>query len=97
MKMLLVVASMAAGLAAGAIPALAQSVSTIQTRSTASAYNGAAGPVQAQNYHGAQGPVSNQAQDPVSNGAHIGGGSEPGYLAQQQELRDMPGYNITGD
>jgi len=30
--------------------------------------------------------------------AHVGSGSDPDYLQQQQELRNMPGYSIgTGD
>ena len=97
MKKLLLAASMAAGLAAGAVPAFAQSATTSQPGSTASAHTGAAGPVQAQNYYGAQDPVANQTHDRVSYGAHIGGGSDSSYLTQQQELQHMPGYNIAGD
>jgi hypothetical protein len=97
MKMLLVAASMAAGLAAGAVPAFAQSVTIRQPGSTASAANGAAGSVQAQNHYGAQVPLGDPAQVPISNDAHIGSGSGPDYLAHQRELQNMPGYNIGGN
>ena len=97
MKMLLVAASMAAGLAAGAAPAFAQSATTSQPGSTASAYNGAAGSVQAQNHYGTQVPLSEQAPAPMTNDAHIGSGSGPDYLAHQRELQNMPGYNIGGN
>jgi hypothetical protein len=95
MKMLLVAASMAAGLAAGAVPAFAQSVTTGQPGSTASAYNGAG--VQAQNHYGTQAPLSEPAQVPMSTDAHIGSGSRPDYLTHQRELQNMPGYNIGGN
>ncbi|HUN43520.1 MAG TPA: hypothetical protein VMU81_24760 [Acetobacteraceae bacterium] len=94
MKTLLVAASMAAGLAAGAVPAFAQSAMTNQPGPTASAYNGA---VEAQNHYQAQVPLSTQAQDPVSVGAHIGSGSGDDYVMHQRELMNMPGYNIGGN
>jgi hypothetical protein len=89
-KKLFVVASMAAGLTVGgAVPAFAQSATTNPPGWFASAYNGAASPVQAQNY--------NQAQGASSNDAHVGDGSRPDYLLHQQELWNMPGYGIPGN
>ena len=90
MKKLLLAASMAAGVAAGAVPAFAQSATTSQP---ALGDNGAAPTVQAQNYIPAQN--YDQTQATTGDTAHIGDGG-PNYLMQQQELRNMRGYNITG-
>jgi hypothetical protein len=87
-KKLLVAASVVAGLAAGAVPAFAQSATTNPQGRFATAYNGGLGSVQGQNY--------NQAQAAISNDAHVGDGSRPEYLMHQQELRSMPGYSPDG-
>jgi opacity protein-like surface antigen len=89
MKKLLVAASVAAGLAAGAVPALAQSTTTGQADWPVSAANGAASWVEAHNY--------NRAQAAISNAAYVGGGSDSDYLRQQQELQNMPGYSVGGN
>ncbi len=88
MKKLLVAASMAAGLAAGAVPAFAQSATTNPPGRFATADSGAAGLVRSQNY--------NQAPAPMSDGAHVGDGSRPDFLMHQQELRNLPGYSPDG-
>lgn len=88
MKKLLVAASMAAGLAAGAVPAFAQSATTSPPGRFATADNGVVGSVRLQNY--------NQLQAATSNDAHVGDGSRPEYLMHQQELRNMPGYSPDG-
>ena len=89
MKKLLVAASMAAGLAAGAVPALAQSTTTGQGDWTVSAANGAGSWVEAPNY--------NRLQAAISNEAYVGRGSASDYLRQQQELQNMPGYSVGGN
>jgi len=89
MKKLLVAASMAAGLAAGAVPALAQSTPTGQGDWTVSAANGAGSWVEAPNY--------NRLQAAISNEAYVGRGSASDYLRQQQELQNMPGYSVGGN
>jgi hypothetical protein len=100
MKKLLAAASVAASLAAGAVPAFAQSATTSQTEWTAPADNGGAGSVQAQNYSPAQNYNPMQSYSPApaatSSGAHFGDGSARDYLMQQQELQNMPGYSPTG-
>ena len=88
MKKLLVAASLAAGLAAGAVPAFAQSATTTPPGRVVTAYNGATGSVQMQNY--------NQAPAAISNEAHIGDGSRPNYLMRQHQLQNMPGYSPGG-
>jgi hypothetical protein len=87
MKKLVMAASMAAGLAAVAMPAFAQSATTDQRS------------VQAQNYN----PTQNYGQAPnydppaaTSGGAHVGDGSRPEFLMHQQQLENMPGYSPTG-
>jgi hypothetical protein len=94
MKKLLVAASLAAGLAAGAVPAFAQSATTSQPGWVATDDNGAAASVQALNY--TQSPNYTQSQPTISTAAHIGDGSRPNYLLRQQQLRDMPGYSPGG-
>ncbi len=89
MNKLLLAASIAAGLAAGAVPAFAQSATTNPPGRFATADNGAASPVQPQNY--------DQAQTAISDDAHVGDGSRPDYLLHQRELRNMPGYSIPGN
>jgi opacity protein-like surface antigen len=89
MKKLLVAASLAAGLAAGAVPAFAQATTTGQADLTVSSANGAASWVEAHNY--------NHAQAAISNEAYVGGGSDSDYLRQQQELQNMPGYSVGGN
>jgi hypothetical protein len=88
MKKLLIATSVAAGVAAAAVPAFAQSAMTSQPDWTALADNGAAGSVQAQNY--------SPTQRATSSDPRIGDGSTPGYLMQQQELENMPGYSPQG-
>jgi hypothetical protein len=91
MKKLLVAASLAAGLAAGAVPAFAQSVTTSQPGRVATDDNGAAS-VQAQNY--TQSPNYTLSQPAISSNAYIGDGARPNYLMrQQQQLENMPGYS----
>ncbi len=90
MKKLLAAASMAAGLAAGAVPAFAQSATTSQPGWAAAANNGAPGWGQAPNYY-------TQAPTPDISDAHTGDGSGRDYLRQQQELQNMPGYSIGGN
>lgn len=86
MKKLLVAASVAAGLAVGAVPAFAQSTTTASQ-----------GWGQAQNYNEAQNysltPHYSQAPGAISADAHIGDGSRSSYLREQQELQMTPGYN----
>jgi len=89
MMKLLVAASVAAGLAAGAVPALAQSTTTGQADWTVNAANGAASWVEAHNY--------NNAQAVISFAAYVGRGSDSDYLRQQQELQNMPGYSVGGN
>ncbi len=88
-KNLLVAASLAALLAAEAVPALAQSATTSQPGWAAVADNGAAGSVQA--------PNDSLAQPAISSGVHVGDGSRPDYLRHKQELRDLPGYSVSGN
>jgi hypothetical protein len=42
-------------------------------------------------------PTAQYGQASASNAAHIGDGSGSAYLTHQQELRNMPGYTITGN
>ncbi len=89
MKKLLLAASMAAGLAAGAMPAFAQSAS--QYPAQAQNYNGRQNYAQAQNY--AQSP----SYDPpaaTSGAPHVGSGFDQSYQMQQRELQNSPGYSI---
>ncbi len=92
MKKLLVAASLAAGLAAGAMPAFAQPAATSQSGWPATAENEAVGSVQAQNY--GQSPSYTQSQPAIGTNAHVGDGSRPNYLLRQQELMNMPGYSV---
>jgi hypothetical protein len=90
MKKLLIATSVAAGLAVGAVPAFAQSATTGQPGSGASADNSAAGSVQAQNYP-YQAPGAYQAQAPISDPQpHVGIGAGSEYTTRQ--LMKMPGY-----
>jgi hypothetical protein len=87
MKKLLIAASMAAGVAAGAMPAFAQSATTDQRSVQAQNYNQTLNYSQAPNY------------DPptaTSGAAHVGDGSRAEYLMHQQQLENMPGYSPTG-
>ncbi len=87
MKKLLIAASMAAGLAAGAVPAFAQSATTDEHS------------VQAQNYNQTQNYSQSPNYDPpaaTSGNAHVGDGSRSEYLMHQQQLENMPGYSPTG-
>jgi hypothetical protein len=87
MKKLLVAAGLAAGLAAGAMPAFAQSATT-DHRS-----------VQAQNYNQTQNYSQAPNYDPpaaISDGPHVGTGFGSDYEIQQHELQHMPGYSPTG-
>jgi hypothetical protein len=94
MKKLLIATSVVAGVAAGTLPAFAQSATTSQLGWRASADNGAARSDWAQNYpNRVPGATSNDPQDPISNGAHVGDGSRPDYLMHQRELQSMPGYS----
>lgn len=93
MKNLFVAASVAAGLAAGAVPALAQPTTTGQPGWRRIANNEAAGSVQAQN--DSPSPYYSQSQPAIGNGAHVGDGSRPDYLLHQHELQNMPGYSPT--
>jgi hypothetical protein len=94
MKKLLIATSVAAGLAVGAVPAFAQSATTGQPGWGASADNGSAGAVQAQNYP-YQAPGGYQAQDPTSDPhPHIGTGAGSDYTTRQ--LMNMPGYSPGG-
>jgi hypothetical protein len=88
MMKLLVAASLAASLAVGAMPAFAQSATTTQQNWTASADNGMASSVQAQNY-----TLAPNYDPPAATteGAHIGNGSSSNY--EQQELAHLPGYS----
>jgi hypothetical protein len=89
MKKLLVAASVAAGLAVGAVPAFAQSTTTAnQGWGQAQNYN------EAQNYSFA--PRYSQAPGAVSADAHIGDGSRSGYMTEQHELQMSPGYSPDG-
>lgn len=93
MKTLLIAASMAAGLAAGATPAFAQSVTTSQYATQPQNYN------QAQVYNQTPNYTRAPNDDPpaaTSDGAHIGTGADPDYELQQRELEQMPGYSPTG-
>jgi hypothetical protein len=94
MKKLLIAASVAAGLAAGAMPAFAQPATPSQPGWPATPDNEAAGSVQAQNY--TQSPNYTLSQPAISTGAHPGDGSRPDYLMHLHELQNMPGYNPYG-
>jgi len=87
MKQLLVAASVAAGLAVGAVPAFAQSTTT-------------ASPSQAQNYREARNyamaPQYGQGAGAINANAQIGDGSRSGFLREQQELEMSPGYSPDG-
>ena len=85
MKKLLVAASLAAGLAMGAVPAFAQSATASQGWAQARNYN------EAQNYNLA--PHYSQAPAASSADTHIGDGSRSDFLRQQQELERSPGYS----
>ncbi len=95
MRKLLAAASLAASLAAGAVPAFAQSATTSRPDWIAPADNGAAGSVQAQNFSPAQNYNRAQNYSPAQ-GATIGDGAGRDYLMQQQQLQNMPGYSPTG-
>jgi hypothetical protein len=89
MKKLLIAASMAAGLAAGAMPAFAQSAS--QYPAPAQNYN------QTQNYAQVQNYTRSPNYDPpaaTSGAPHVGTGSDQSYQMQQHELQNSPGYSI---
>ena len=88
MKKLLFAASVTAGLAAGVVPAFAQSATTGQPDWTISASNGAVSWAEAHDYNRARGVISNEA--------YVGRGSDSDYLRQQQELQNTPGYSIGG-
>jgi hypothetical protein len=88
MKKLLVVASLATGLAAGAVPAFAQSAATSPPGRFATADNGVMGSVQV--------PNDALSQPAMSNNAHIGDGARPNYLMRQQQLQNLPGYSPDG-
>jgi hypothetical protein len=82
MKQLLVAASVAAGLAAGAVGSVhAQNY-----------FNQAAGPTS----NDPQGATINDPQVPTTIRPHVGSGSRPDYLKHQQLLRNMPGYSPNG-
>jgi hypothetical protein len=91
MKKLLVAASVAAGLAVGAMPAFAQPATTGQPGWPATADNGAAGSVVAQNY--TRSPNYTLSQPATSDNARIGSGSGPTYMMHQNQLQNMPGYS----
>jgi hypothetical protein len=93
MKKLLIAASMAAGLAAGAMPAFAQSATTSQYPADPQNYDQA--PRYAQAPHYAQAP-NDDPPAATSGGPKIGTGLDPDYQMQQQELEHTPGYNPTG-
>jgi hypothetical protein len=86
MKKLLFAAGLAAGLAAGAMPAFAQSATTDQRS------------VQAQNYNQTQNYQAPNYDPPAatSDGPHVGTGFGSDYERQQLELQHMPGYSPTG-
>ncbi len=87
MKNLLVAASLAAGLAAGAVPAFAQSATTSQQGSAVTADNQAADTIQAQNY--TQSPSYTHSTPAFGAGPHIGTWSDQ----QQEQLQNLPGYS----
>jgi hypothetical protein len=88
MKKLLIAAGVAGGLAAGAVPAFAQSAMTSQPGWAANADNGVAGSTQAPYNEAFDYYQSPNYQAGISNDA----GSD--YLMQQQDLRYMPGYSV---
>lgn len=94
MKKLLVAASVAAGFAAGAVPAFAQPAATSQQGWPVTANNDLSGAVQAHNY--TQSPNYTPSDPAIGPGAHVGDGSRPDYLLHQRELQNMPGYSIGG-
>ncbi len=90
MKKLLLATSIAAGLAAGAMAAFAQSAS--QYPAQTQNYNETQNYAQAQNY--AQSP--NYDPPAATTGApHVGTGFDQDYQTQQHQLEQLPGYSPT--
>lgn len=93
MNKLLIAASMAAGLAAGAMPAFAQSSTTSQYPAQPQNYS------QTQSYNQAPNYTASPNTDPPAaiGGPQVGTGTSPDYQMQQHELENMPGYSPTGE